>query len=191
MSVSDWVPIASVVATATVGLGVPIVTSKFDPQKIRDQADEGRRDELRGVIDDAGAAITAAIFALDGAEEEAIELREWDEVSHPRKRPARDEYVKRLDSLWTYENRLAVRLRPEDASYQHYAEAVTELQKAVFAVSVGHGKEFDDDRQGLLHRCRRDAIRAQTLFHQAAAKRVGVAAPDERKRRLMGRASAS
>src|SRR4051794_19343241 len=76
MSVSDWVPIVSVVATAVVGLGVPIVSSRFDREKIRDQADEGRRDELRAVIDAAGAHLTETIYALDDARALAQESAE-------------------------------------------------------------------------------------------------------------------
>ena len=104
MPASDWVPIASVIATAAVGLGVPIITARYDRDRIRAQAEEGRRDELRGVIDEAGASITAALFALDQAVTEARrDLAPYE--SGPRGRLSFSEFIERArPALHEYRN---------------------------------------------------------------------------------------
>ena len=181
MSVSDWVPIASVVATAVVGLGVPIVSSRFDREKIRDQADEGRRDELREVIDEAGAHLTETIYALDDAvwrgresaradmDEDAGAIAESINV---------DGYEERVKKLWTYENRIAVRVGSADDLHARYAEATRELGKAISPLSaIKSGAEFDRDRSRELTDARSSAFTAQSAFHDAAARRVGLKRP--------------
>ena len=122
MSVSDWVPIASVVATAVVGLGVPIVSSRFDREKIRDQADEGRRDELRAVIDEAGAHLTQTIHALDDARVLAVDSaaqKMHEDAEAIAQSIDVDAYREKVKQLWTYRSarrpsgergRLALRL---------------------------------------------------------------------------------
>ena len=178
MSVSDWVPIVSVVATAVVGLGVPIVTSRFDREKIRDQADEGRRDELRDVIDEAGAQLTATISALDdavslgresaraGMDEDADAIAESIDV---------DGYTRHVKKLWTYENQIAVRVGSADDLHARYADATRELGKAITTLSaVKNGADLDQDRWGELNQLRSAAFTAQTAFHDAAARRVGL-----------------
>jgi hypothetical protein len=179
MAVSDWVPIASVAATAVVGLGVPIVSARFDREKIRDQADEGRRDELRDVIDGAGAEITATIYAFDACATEAdktvgptvtVELAETLREGLPL-----DAYLAHIRELWTYENRLAVRVGSEDEIYKAYSEATHALQRAVYTLSeVKAGEHFDNERRRRLRDIRDTAVRTQGEFHDAAARRVGL-----------------
>jgi hypothetical protein len=147
-----------------------------------------RLDELRGVIDDAGAAVTAAIFGLDRAIDEAsapTPVAEPPVITLARNRGALDAYTERLEGLWAHENRLAVRVRPEDLIYFHYGEAVTALQKPLWVLDgVAAGRVFDQEghREVLGHR--RDAFHAQLRFHQAAATRLGIRPPDERRRLL-------
>jgi hypothetical protein len=139
MAVSDWVPIVSVVATATVGLGVPIVTARFDREKIRDQADEGCRDELRAVIDKAGAHLTATISALDDAMNLASESARTD-VMDDEAEAARwaidvDAYREKVQGLWTCENQTAVRVGSADDLHKSYADATTQLGQAFSPLS--------------------------------------------------------
>ena len=69
VSMSDWVPIASVVASAVVGLGVPLVVTRHERRDLR-------ADVLRRVGDverfrwapSEWDAFRQAIFALRGAE---------------------------------------------------------------------------------------------------------------------------
>lgn len=194
MSVSEWVPIASVAATAAVGLGVPVVAARFDRDKILANAEQDRLNELRTVIDEAGTAITAAVYALDNAIEEAAKPTPLgpDDVPIDRPEQARDTYTDSLKALWTYENRLAVRVRPDDEIYFHYGEAVAALQKAVFVLSeAAAGEPFDRERRHEAIRHRGDAVQQQTRFHQAAAARMGISAPAQRRRRLIGRSDAA
>ena len=176
MSVSDWVPIASVVATAVVGLGVPIVSSRFDREKIRDQADEGRRDELRDVIDKAGARLTETIYALDDARAEAQEsVGTETEEGYRFASIDVDGYTEKVKELWTYENQLAVRVGSEDELHARYADATSELGKAITTLSaVQNGAEFDRERARELTHLRSAAFTAQSAFHDAAARRVGL-----------------
>jgi hypothetical protein len=192
VGVSEWIPLASVIASAAVGLGVPFISARNDRERILDQAEQGRLDELRGVIDDAGAAVTAAIFELDRSIDEAnapTPVVEPPLITLARNRQALDAYTERLEGLWAHENRLAVRVRPEDLIYFHYGEAVTALQKPLWVLGgVAAGGVFDKQGRREVAGHRRDALHAQLQFHQAAATRLGIRPPDERRRRLTRRA---
>ena len=56
-------------------------------------------------------------------------------------------------------------------------------------VVAGGDEPFAPDVEREAIRTREYALQAQREFHQAAAKRVGMPAPEERKRRLIGRAT--
>jgi hypothetical protein len=168
MAVSDWVPIASVVATATVGLGVPIVTSRFDRQKIRDQADEVRRDELRQVIDEAGAQLMPALNALLDADVAAA--RDEDLIG------LLDTFSGLVRDGWYHHGRLAVRVGVDADIVESYTRAMMALGDAetlLRHIRLGI-TSYDDEARAWLSNARFDVLVGQQDFYDEASRRVGL-----------------
>jgi hypothetical protein len=178
MAVSDWVPIASVAATAVVALGVPFITARFDLRKIRAQADEARLDELRGVIDDAGAELRAAIISFGEA---ITDLRGHAAAVKAVGRdagnamPTVEQYVEHVKALWSYESRLAIRVGNADPLHAAIARAVEHLNDVILHFSeIALGEPYDGERSRHIENARSEAVDAQGDFNDAAAQRVGL-----------------
>ena len=171
MAVSDWVPIASVAATAVVALGVPFITARFDVRRIRAQADEARRNELRTTIDNAGNALTEAIFALDEAVAAASKSTDAS--------VAIDALDQRVKALWHPLNAIATRVGSKDELHSAYEDATHAVQRALFIVgSTKDGVTFDTQAQrGVSDVTRLEAVRAQNRFYDAASTLVGIKRP--------------
>jgi hypothetical protein len=186
MAVSDWVPIASVAATAAVALGVPFITARLDIRRIRAQADEARLDELRGVIDDAGTELRSAILAFGDT---TTELRALNFDSGPvlrsdhRPDPVQSlqQYQERVKALCSWESRLATRVGTSDPLHTAYARAVEHLNDVLLPFSeIVIGDQYDSERSRDIENARKAAVDAQGEFNDAAAQRVGLPSPPRR-----------
>jgi hypothetical protein len=184
MAVSDWVPIASVAASATVALGVPFITARVDLRKIRAQANEARLDELRGVVDEAGEAMRATFLAFgDTVTEVTVRSamipsplkREDTGKALQHRRAAQQQvadYAETVRVMLSWESRL-VRVGLDDPLHAEYATAVELFNDALLPFTeVAKGTPFDQHKEQI-REAQRKAAAAQHAFFNAAARRLG------------------
>ena len=97
----DAVAITSIIAAAVVSLAVSVLTITADNRRQRRHARSERFKELRDVLDLAGAAITAALYAGD---------RRRVADSEQKRETTGTDFDKKVETVQEMESRIAIRL---------------------------------------------------------------------------------
>ena len=136
-AVSTTTEIIAVSSTAVLGVGT-LISNAFGAWSRRHwEASEERKVEIRELLDQAGTAVSGALREIDEA---------WDNY---RDDPDADADVRsKLDTLWHFEDRLAVRLGPDDEIVKQYETAHTSLRSASMLIGErDEVREFNAKRK--------------------------------------------
>jgi hypothetical protein len=129
-AVAIIVPALSVVVSGCVAVFVPRQAAKADDGRLARQINAARKDELRGVLEDAGLALSDACDA-------ALDLRlavEHPIANDPKLAAAQQRMESALEAAGNQVNRILIRLGPDNHLTTAYRGAFASLAAALSTV---------------------------------------------------------
>lgn len=184
---ADAVALASIGASASVAIIVPLIASRLERGKLRLQAGVARLDELRSVLDTAALALGTSMTTLRNAERHIADSQgdNASSVDDERTRQTLQTLDNAVDELRELRLRIAVRLGPDadvTASYTTACEHLARLTEALDSVAQGGPSSDDPEGWGEVVRTveagRRRLREAEIAFLTAASQQVGTRASD-------------
>jgi len=168
--VAESIAIVSVVSTAAVGLGVPLINSRLERNRFRLESNKERADEIRSVLDSAAQAVVGALKPL--AVLVPAGVPEPTEAQPPGWTPEMssvlDEFEAAYIEVGRQQRRLAVRLGSDSPVVLAYGLLVTQIGLLYNALEVSRAENKELDLNQL--RAKRPKLfDIEEAFHDEAA----------------------
>jgi hypothetical protein len=168
--VSDAVTIVGIVTPAAVGVAGLWIQARRERELRREQTRDERVKQLSEVLDEAGQAITEALFACDRRR-----------AAPPDQLQATGEaFDRKVERVFLVEDRIAIRLgtgAPALGSYQTAARELNDLSKLLYEAQ---GQKLTEEQTSTADQGKAEVERAQREFFDRARLWLGVS---ERPRR--------